>query len=140
MKRAYFIAGPIVLALLCAPGAGGNQSKTLASAVNQQRLLYVAVPGVRDYLEYGGHGLLVFDIDNGHKFVKRIPTAGFNENGKPRNVKGVCASADTKRIYISTTHTLQCLDLVSERILWERAYEDGCDRMAIAPNDSASLQ
>ena len=29
-------------------------------------LLYVAAPGIRDYLEYGGHGLLVFDIDDGH--------------------------------------------------------------------------
>jgi hypothetical protein len=28
------------------------------------RRLYVAVPGIRDYLEYGGHGLLVFDIDH----------------------------------------------------------------------------
>src|SRR5262249_4602262 len=43
-----------------------------------QRLLYVAVPGIRNYLEYGGHGLLVFDIDRGHRFVRRIPTAGLN--------------------------------------------------------------
>jgi hypothetical protein len=99
-----------------------------------RRLLYVAAPGVRNYLEYGGHGLLVFDIDNGHKFVKRIPTAGLDENGKPINVKGVCASAATKRIHISTIKTLQCLDLVTEKVLWEREYEDGCDRMAISPD------
>ena len=36
----------------------------------EQHWLYVAVPGVRDYLEYGGHGVLVFDIDDGHKFVQ----------------------------------------------------------------------
>jgi DNA-binding beta-propeller fold protein YncE len=101
---------------------------------DQRHLLYVATPGVRNYLEYGGHGLLVFDIDNGHRFVKRIPTGGLDENGKPLNVKGVCASAATKRIYISTIRTLQCIDLVTERSLWERAYEDGCDRMAIAPD------
>jgi hypothetical protein len=101
-----------------------------------QRRLYVAVPGVRDYLEYGGHGLLVFDIDNGHKFVKRIPTGGVDENGKPRNVKGICANATTKRIYISTTHTLECLDLVTEKMLWEKPYPDGCDRMSMAPDGS----
>ena len=28
-----------------------------------RRLLYVASPGIRNYLEYGGHGLLVFDIE-----------------------------------------------------------------------------
>lgn len=100
------------------------------------RMLYVAVPGVRDYLEYGGHGLLLFDIDNGHKFVKRIATAGVDENGKPRNVKGICANAKTHRIYISTTHTVQCLDLITEKLLWERAYQDGCDRPSLAPDGS----
>ena len=64
-----------------------------ATAEGERRFLYVAVPGVRNYLEYGGHGLLVFDIDNGHRFVKRIATAGLNKNGQPLNVKGVCASA-----------------------------------------------
>ena len=103
-------------------------------AADERRLLYVAVPGVRNYLEYGGHGLLVFDIDDGHRFVKRIPTAGLGEDGKPLNVKGVCASAATKRIYISTITTLLSLDLVSEQVLWEKAYDGGCDRMAISPD------
>ncbi|MBX6312132.1 MAG: hypothetical protein IRY99_04315 [Isosphaeraceae bacterium] len=102
----------------------------------ERHLLYVAVPGIRNYLEYGGHGLLVFDIDHGHKFVKRIPTAGLNEQGRPDNVKGICASAATRRIYISTIQTLTCMDLISEKILWERAYEGGCDRMAISPDGS----
>ena len=100
----------------------------------EQRRLYVAAPGIRDYLEYGGHGLLVFDMDHGHRFLKRIPTAGVDEHGKPLNVKGVCASASTGRIYVGTTKTLTCLDLETEAILWERGYEGGCDRMAIAPD------
>ena len=36
------------------------------AAERQQKLLYVAVPGIRDYLEYGGHGILVFDIEDRH--------------------------------------------------------------------------
>ncbi len=99
-----------------------------------RRLLYVAVPGVRNYLEYGGHGLLVFDVERDHQFVKRIATGGKDENGKPLNVKGICASSVTGRAYISTIRTLMCLDLVSEKLLWERAYEGGCDRMALAPD------
>src|SRR6476620_4800427 len=39
-----------------------------------QHLLYVASPGTRNYQEYGGVGVLVFDIDHGYKFVRRIPT------------------------------------------------------------------
>ncbi len=99
-----------------------------------RRRLYVATPGIRNYLEYGGHGLLVFDIDAGHAFVKRIPTAGLGDNGAPLNVKGVCASATAKRLYISTIKTLQAIDLVSEKLIWEKSYDKGCDRMSIAPD------
>ena len=100
----------------------------------ERRQLYVAVPGLRNYLEYGGHGVLVFDIDDGHKFVKRIPTAGVDESGKPINVKGICANAQTKRLYVSTIKTLQSLDLTTGKLLWEKAFDGGCDRMAIAPD------
>ena len=99
-----------------------------------RRLLYVATPGVRNYLEYGGHGLLVFDIDDGHRFLKRIPTAGIAPGGKPSNVKGVCASAQTNRLYISTLDKLQCIDLLTEKLLWEKSYQGGCDRMSMTPD------
>lgn len=107
---------------------------TGASKASERRLLYVATPGIRNYLEFGGHGLLVFDIDDGHKLLKRIPTSGFDKAGKPLNVKGIVANVKTNRVYISTTETLQCLDLLSEKILWEKPYEGGTDRMAIDPN------
>ena len=100
-------------------------------AVGVRRLLYVATPGVRDYLEYGGHGVLVFDIDKGHSFVKRIATRGVDEPGKPLNVKGICASAITSRLYVSTIKQLMCISLDSDEVQWERVYEEGCDRMAI---------
>ena len=113
-------------------------NRGLAAATNsnqaERRLLYVAEPGIRNYLEYGGHGVLVFDIDHGHRFLKRIPAAGLNESGQPLNVKGVCANASTKRLYVSTTRTLTCFDLMSEKILWEKPYPGGCDRMSITPD------
>src|SRR5213075_1090096 len=67
-------------------------------AAETQRLLYAGAPGIRDYLEYGGHGILVFDISDGHRFIKRIPFGGVDERGKPLNVKGIAASAATKRL------------------------------------------
>jgi hypothetical protein len=100
----------------------------------ERKLLYVAVPGIRDELQHGGHGVLVFDIEQGHKFVKRLPAAGVDEQGHPLNVKGVCANAKTERFYISTTRTLSCYDLISWKLLWEKPYEGGCDRMAISPD------
>src|SRR5687767_3379050 len=97
----------LLLAILCVLAtsaiAGSTESET-------KRYLYVAVPGIRNYLEYGGHGILVFDIDRNHRFVKRIPSAGLETNGKPMNVKGVCASQSLKRLYVSTIKTLMCFD------------------------------
>ena len=98
------------------------------------RLLYVACPGVRDYLEYGGHGVLVFDVDHDFKFVRRIASAGLAANGAPMNVKGVCASPALGRLYVSTLKTLMCFDLLTDKLLWEKKYEGGCDRMAITPD------
>lgn len=96
--------------------------------------LYVATPGIRDYLGYGGHGLLVFDIDNNHKFVKRISTKGFHEDGSPSNVKGIAVSLQLNSVYISTWESLQRIDLGTEELLWEIPYEGGCDRMSISPD------
>ena len=111
-----------------------NTCSMANETVTPRRLLYVASPGVRNYLEHGGHGVIVFDIDNGHKFVKRIPMGGLDENGKPINVKGVCASARTGRLYVSTLRHLICIDLVSEEQLWQHTYKEGCDRMSISPD------
>jgi hypothetical protein len=85
-------------------------------------------------LEYGGHGVLVFDIDDGHKFVGRIPFDGLDEQRRPLNVKGICASAATGRLYLTTLKHLICLDLASRKVVWERRYDMGCDRMSITPD------
>jgi DNA-binding beta-propeller fold protein YncE len=104
-------------------------------ATETQRLLYVAVPGIRDYLERGGHGVLVFDMDHGHRFVRRIAARGLNPaDGKPLNVKGVVANAATQRLYVSTLQFVTCFDLLTDKILWQKAYEGGCDRMALSPD------
>jgi DNA-binding beta-propeller fold protein YncE len=129
LSIAVFSMAVIALTALAysATAAQGTEGKA-------QRLLYVGAPGIRDYLEYGGHGVLVFDIDHGHRFLKRIPFAGVDEKGKPLNVKGIAANAKTKRLYVTTTRSLSCLDLVSEKVLWEKTYDGGCDRLALAPD------
>ena len=59
----------------------------------EQHLLYVASPGVRNYVEHGGVGILVFDVDNAYEFVRRIQTWSVPDGEKPENVKGIAASA-----------------------------------------------
>src|SRR6187549_3122606 len=99
-----------------------------------KRYLYVAVPGIRDYLGYGGHGILVFDIDNTHRFVKRITTKGFHPDNTPSNIKGVAVSIPLNSIFISTIESLQRIDLATDKLVWEKSFEGGCDRMSISPD------
>ena len=126
LSRKLGALGLLCLLALSCPAAGPSP--------DERKLLYVAEPGIRDYLEYGGHGLLVFDIEHGHRFVRRIPTGGVDEKGKPLNVKGICANAMTRRLYITTTRTMLCMDLISDKLLWEKSYEGGCDRLALSPD------
>ena len=94
----------------------------------------MATPGIRDYLGFGGHGILVFDMDNNHRFVKRISTQGFHPDGKPSNVKGIAVSIPLNSIYVSTLESLQRIDLTSEKIVWEKKFDGGCDRMSVSPD------
>ncbi|HEV3078849.1 MAG TPA: hypothetical protein VGY66_03695 [Gemmataceae bacterium] len=98
-----------------------------------RHLLYVAVPGIRNYLEFGGAGILVFDRDRDYAFVKRIETSA-SRRPQPENIKGICANAATRKLYFTTPTRLYCLDLVADRELWEQALPGGCDRMSITPD------
>jgi DNA-binding beta-propeller fold protein YncE len=104
----------------------------LANAA-ERHYLYVAEPGIRNYLEYGGIGVLVFDIDDGYKFVKRIPTWETPAGKEPENVKGIAASAATGRLYVTTVNRMAAFDIATGKKIWDRAYPGGCDRMAISP-------
>src|SRR4051812_44388194 len=99
-----------------------------------QQLLYVAEPGIRNYVEWGGVGILVYDVRNNFRLVRRIPTMHFAEGEAPENVKGICASAATNRVYMTTIKRMLCIDLLTDKVLWNREYEGGCDRMAITPD------
>jgi hypothetical protein len=122
-----------------------------AAKIYDKRYLYVATPGIRNYLGYGGHGVLVFDIDNNHKFVKRIKTGGIlsdslmgrmrkggfasaKGDAVPSNVKGIAVSIPLNSVYVSTLESLQRIDLTTDKIVWEKQYEGGCDRMSISPD------
>src|SRR3982751_4286132 len=106
----------------------------IGASAAERHLLYVAEPGIRSDVEWGGVGILVFDMDDGHRFLQRIPTLDAAPGKSPEAVKGICASARTHRIYLSTPLRLICLDMDTDRVLWNRTYEGGCDRMAIAPD------
>jgi sugar lactone lactonase YvrE len=124
--RRQFLAALLLAGLFCVPASAQQPKK-------RHSLLYVVEPGIRNYLEFGGAGILVFDVDDGHKFVKRIQTPA-SQDKKPLNIKGVCACAATKKLYFTTLTKLYCVDLLTGKTLWEKAPPDGCDRLSIAPD------
>jgi DNA-binding beta-propeller fold protein YncE len=119
-------------------------------APQRKRFLYAALPGVGggNNLKYGGAGILVFDIDNAHKFVKRVPLQGEPPPPPPPNarpgsgqeaIKGIAAHAGTARLYVSTNRRVAAYDLRTDKLVWEQRYEGrGTDRIALSP-DGATL-
>ena len=120
------------------PGIPSTRVHESHLSVPESHLLYVAVPGIRNYAEWGGVGILVFDMGDRHRLLKRIPTLTAPPGEPPEAIKGICASARTARLYVSTPRRLVCIDLVSEKALWNREYDGGCDRMSISP-DGATI-
>lgn len=125
MKRREFLA---------AAGAVAVSVAGVAAAPARRRLLYIAQPGIRNYQQYGGVGVLVYDIDNDYAFVKRIPTWAAKPGGEVENVKGIAASAATGRLWVTTITRLLCIDLATDRILWDVAPAGGCDRLSASPD------
>jgi len=73
-------------------------------------------------------------MDNQHRFVKRIATGGVHPDKTPSNVKGIAVSIALNSVFISTLESLQRIDLTTDKIIWEKPFEGGCDRMAISPD------
>jgi len=138
MKGKAILFVPFIFTIFIFTSAYITLTHKSAAAIDHaaavKRYLYVAVPGIRDYLGYGGHGILVFDIDNNHRFVKRITTKGFHPDNRPSNVKGVAVSIPLNSIFISTIESLQRIDLATDKLIWEKPFEGGCDRMSISPD------
>ena len=114
--------------------SGQLKGQLPGQTTKEKHWLYAAMPGIRNYEEYGGTGVLVFDIEDGYKCVKRFPTWEVLPGQKPENVKGVAADARTGRIFVSTINRMMALDIITGKRLWDKTYEGGCDRMSISPD------
>ena len=112
LRNLYLIA----LCLLAAP----REWRAIAAPAppdNERHYLYVAEPGIRNYVEHGGVGVLVFDMDRGYTFVRRIPSQAVPAGADPENVKGVGANARTGRLYVTTLLRVMAFDLTTDRKL-----------------------
>ncbi len=92
-----------------------------------KRYLYLSTPDGAQEPGRSGTGILIFDIDNGHKFVRRINIPIFKEG-----LRGFTGNAQTHRVYYSTTNRrLGAFDLETEKVVWDKTLPGGCDRSSI---------
>jgi len=123
----------LVAAAVSLPAAS-RAAEPQKTGAKERSYLYAAVPGIRNYVEFGGIGLLVFDREEGYKLVKRIPTWSVAPGEQPENVKGIAASARDGRVYVTTIQRIAAFDVLTEKKVWEEKPEGGCDRVAISPD------
>src|SRR5436305_3587327 len=96
-----------------------------------KRYLYMSTPDAAQLVPGAPKGILVFDIDEGHRFVRRIDVP-FKEG-----LRGFCGNAKRHAVYYSSTsRRLGAFDVESEKVLWEKQYDTGCDRACIPPDGS----
>jgi DNA-binding beta-propeller fold protein YncE len=92
--------------------------------------LYLSTPDGAQPETKSGNGILVFDIDQGHRFVRRIDLPVFQEG-----LRGFLGSLKRHAVFYTTTNQrMGCFDLESEKVLWEKTYPRGCDRACITPD------
>ena len=86
----------------------------------EQRYLYVALPGPDDAGADRSVRILVFDIADGHRLVRRIPVwPGRGDDAEV--VRGTAASIRAGRFFISTTSRLAAIGRILERYCSLRA-------------------
>jgi hypothetical protein len=103
----------------------------LAADPPVKRYLYLSMPDGAQQEGRSGFGILVFDIDDGHKLARRIQLPGF-EKSFGQGLRGFTGSAATRCVYYSTTERrLGCFNVETEKVVWEKTYDAGCDRSCI---------
>ncbi len=86
-----------------------------------------------------GVGILVYDVTNGFKFVKRIPTWDVPVSARPELIVGIGASPATGLLYITTPTRVAAFDLLTDKLAWEQTYDGQCCEMIAVSPDGMTL-
>jgi hypothetical protein len=122
LRTCRIIAAGIILI-----GAPATTSVATTAAPLQRRLYAV------DEAASDRGRISVYDIDADNRLIKTISTVP-----NIGDVKGAAASAVTGKFYVTYIDTagvgrIYCLDLTSDKTLWDKALPPGVDRLAIEP-------
>ena len=116
----------------------GRSSSGSLRGPTERELVYVTLPGTLEgSWDANGTGIVVLDARNNYNFIKRIPTWYVPASRNPEQVAGVTASPVTQMIYVATRGRLGAIDLNTEKMVWENAYDGQCcERPQISPDGS----
>jgi DNA-binding beta-propeller fold protein YncE len=96
------------------------------------RYLYAATPDGAQPESGSGMGILVFDIDDGFRFVRRIEGPMLKGG-----VRGLTGTTQTRALFYSTTDMgMGRLDLETDKVVWESKLTGGCDRSSAMADGS----
>ncbi len=132
-QRVDSAAGIMLLAAATAIVApwSSRATPTDGQGGQRQRYLYVALPAPEGTDTDRAVRLLVFDVANAHRLVRRIPLWPAASGGEIETVRGLAAHAATRRLYISTTRRLAAIGLRTGKVTCEKRYDGHCtDRLA----------
>ena len=109
-----------LIAILALASLAQAQSET-------KRYIYMSMPDGAQKEGRSGVGILIFDIDDGYKLVRRIDVPIFKEG-----IRGFTGSLKNHSVYYSTTNRrLGCVDLETDKVVWDQQYKGGCDRSLV---------
>jgi hypothetical protein len=122
--------------------AGKGVAMTAATATQERYLYSVSLPYARRGFRNLEPQIEVFDVNDGHKWVRNIPLPD-----DIYNARGLAVNAATGRLYLSFFDTpadrrheggLLCVDLNTDKVLWLRRYDPNTlpspDRFALTPD------
>lgn len=89
-----------------------------------------AVHGISPEEAFARIDILVLDVDDRFKFVKRIAARNTGRGERPEPINGITASG---QLYVSTTHRLAAFALATDKTVWQRGSGADCrDRMEVS--------
>ena len=103
-----------------------------------KELLYVALPGTLEgSWDQNGSGIVVLDVTNNYRFIKRIPTWFVPASSFPMQVSGMDASPVTQMVYVAARGRMCAINLQTEKMVWDKDYNgEGFERPQVAPDGS----
>ena len=97
------------------------------AAAAERHLIYVATPGIRNYMSYGGIGVLVYDASRGYALVETHPDlAGAASGSGGRERQGHRRQREDRPALRQHASSASAASIsLTEKMVWDQPIEGG---------------